>query len=135
VKSGLRLLLVVLFCACGDVTAPFPGAAVRFDPPSDYRQWWAEVEVCARREGDYRTIAWYRAAGPLIIRGVRYDAYWFEQGNRIYLTPYAEMSVGIIAHEMLHALLQRGEHPCEYFVRRCGSVIQPPNGCNETGGG
>ena len=33
----------------------------------------------------------------------------------------------VVRHEMLHELLGRGDHPAEYFQRRCGSVVI----CNE----
>lgn len=32
----------------------------------------------------------------------------------------AEPLPEVVRHEMLHALLDRGDHPPEYFVSRCG---------------
>ena len=32
-----------------------------------------------------------------------------------------------VRHEMLHELLGRGDHPAEYFQRRCATIVE----CNE----
>jgi hypothetical protein len=36
-------------------------------------------------------------------------------------------NAAIVRHEMLHDLLGRGDHPAEYFQRRCAAVVA----CNE----
>jgi hypothetical protein len=34
---------------------------------------------------------------------------------------------GVVRHEMLHDLLNRGDHPAEYFQGKCAGVVV----CNE----
>jgi hypothetical protein len=52
---------------------------------------------------------------------------WLRSGNRIVVGEYVSEHPAIVRHEMLHAILQRGDHPREYFVSRCGSVVDSPD--------
>lgn len=121
-KAGALLLVsAVVGCRAAE-PFPFPeGTLSGYVPPPQYRLWWEAVEDCAKRSGSFDAIRWYRTVdGPLIIRGNPVAGAWFRDGNRIALF----VQKGPTArHEMLHALLQDGEHPAEYFLNRCGSFL------------
>ena len=112
------VLAVVLAFACLDAFAP-PGAE-EFTPPDVYRMWWAEVEACAQLSGDFSRITWYEVPGS------RYDcpAYpngcvgWWQPPHTIYLAQVWVNDRGVVEHEMLHDLLQRGDHPPTF--QACG---------------
>lgn len=127
--SALALLGWGLACDRSP-TDPMPAEAVPYEAPSEYTGYWAEVESCSGLTGDLSQVAWYRVDAPaVVINGVEYDGYWFADGNRIVLGPGGYSSVGVIEHEMLHALLHRGDHPCRYFVELCGRFVQQPDSC------
>jgi hypothetical protein len=39
----------------------------------------------------------------------------------------------LVRHEMLHDLLGRGDHPAEFFQRRCGAVVYCNAECRADG--
>ena len=105
--------------------APLPAGAIRYTPSADYATWWAELESCSGRTGDLGTIRWYvvPSATTFTVKGREYWGMWYEEGNRIVLAENSTHIVGDIAHEMLHALLRRGDHPAEYFLEKCGTRV------------
>jgi hypothetical protein len=114
----------VLLWSCDSITAPpFPSNDVRaIQPLARYSLWWEEVQECAGRKGDFASIHWYETrSGPVVVDGKTYDGYWWEDGNRIAL---ADRYRGpIVRHEMLHAILRRGDHPLDMFAGRCEGVV------------
>lgn len=54
--------------------------------------------------------------------------FWARQGDRIVLADSALELGSTVRHEMLHAILQSGEHPQEFFLGRCASILACP-GC------
>lgn len=117
--------------ACHSPSAPFPSDAVPFTPGAEYRTWWAEVEACAARTSDFASVRWFALpeGRRLVVDGHEYYGLWFKNGNRIVLTYQARHAAGEIAHEMLHAVLQRSDHPAEYFTDRCGAVVDCSDAC------
>ncbi len=117
--------------ACGDPAGPnalFPAGAVRVLPvPAEYLQWWMEVEGCSGLGGDVRRVRfyvmpdvyawWAQDLGAYVMGG------WTARGNRITVGAFLKDDAGLVRHEMLHALLQRGDHPVVYFVKRCGPLL------------
>jgi len=57
--------------------------------------------------------------GALLLGTEVAHGWWVRKGNRIYLPASALGEEWLVHHEMLHALLQRGDHPPEMFVDAC----------------
>jgi hypothetical protein len=132
-RTTLRWVLALscgLALGCDRSTGPgFPGdQVVPFTPPPRYALWWQLVEQCSGRTGQFASVHWYHTQfGPLELGGEKYDGYWWEDGNRIVL---AYTDIGPLArHEMLHALLRRGDHPLDAFAGACDGVVEfdPPD--------
>lgn len=119
-----------MLAACTDTTDPFPAAELRpLAPRIQYATWWRMVESCSGRQGDFQAVRWYTTLGDLIVGGRKYDGFWWQDGDRIALQ-YSQLDFGgSVRHEMLHALLQDGSHPREYFVRRCGALVACDSEC------
>lgn len=124
---GWRLpLLLITLAGCQaplGPLAPLPDNAVAFLPPAEYQAWWAMTETCSARQGDPGRIAWFvvpNVAAFMTSRGQK-AAGWSRgtDGSRIVIAGAYQDSQMVVRHEMLHALLDRGDHPPEYFVNRC----------------
>jgi hypothetical protein len=115
------------FSACETPTAvPFPTVdAVAYDARPEYAYWWSLVEQCSGRSGDLSAIHWYRAPGDSIVVGDGvYDGFWWREGERILVARDLRDDGPLIRHEMLHALLGDGQHPLEFFAKRCAGVVR-----------
>ena len=105
----------------------------RFEPPGWYTIWWATIERCAGKSGDFDRIKWISVPKAFIT---------FTDGKEvghllgaIALPEYHTIVVGIgftdveqvIKHEMLHELLGRteAEHDPHYFKELCGAEVGP----------
>ena len=89
------------------------------------------TEACARQLGNFKAIRWYEIPEYAItIDGEEYDGYWFRGGDRILLTGRTARVGQTVRHEMLHALLNNGGHPVEYFVNRCGALAPCGTACD-----
>ena len=126
------LLLAVL--GCRDVAAPVvlpPNTRPLAPRPIQYATWWRMTEACSGLQGNLDAITWYLVRSQEIdIGGEAYDGYWYEDGNRILLSKPSVRDGGTVRHEMLHALLQSGAHPVEYFVTRCGALAPCGTACD-----
>ena len=92
-------------------------------PPPQFRVWWEVVESCSGRRGRFDDVKWFEVAEEaIVVRGEIANAAWFASGNRIALYK-DEIDGALVRHEMLHAILQDGDHSREYFKERCGDVI------------
>jgi hypothetical protein len=119
-------LLPLALAACESATAPrLPAGAVRFTPPSIYRQWWALTEQCSGRQGDYDAISWYVVPDANSLPGTKgLNGIWYGDNRIVLAGAYDGISAGdLVRHEMLHALVREGGHPRDMFVRRCGGVV------------
>jgi hypothetical protein len=107
----LRWLAPLLLLGCLDSFAP--AGAVPFTPPAAYQTWWAEIERCAGLSGDFDRVEWYGVPGSSYVCPAyegRCDGWW-RSPHIIYM---AQARIGdrrLAEHEMLHDLLQRGDHP------------------------
>lgn len=72
---------------------------------------------------------------PVLGDGVEYDAYWMAAGNRIIIARRFVRDGLIVRHEILHALLGRGDHPPEYFRRRCAGIVDRNAECRAEAAG
>ena len=116
-RTTLALLAALLIGACVHGT-PFepmaegiPADAYRIEALPVYAQWFAEVQACSGRSGDFSRLRFWAVprsswSGPDggIYLGMEY------QGN-IYV-PYDALGwPEIFKHEMLHALGYGNDHP------------------------
>jgi len=125
----VSLLSVCLaFTGCDLLTPsdppPLPANAQVFRAPPDYHKWWGLTERCSRLTGSYDRIRWYVVpdADSFPTADGEKVGYWSRTGDgaRIIIAGRYLGSELVVRHEMLHALLNRGGHPAEYFVQRCG---------------
>jgi hypothetical protein len=123
-----RAMIALIFASgswsCDSITGPsFPAdQIIATEPLPIFREWWKLVEACAGRTGDFTTIHWYTTRGsPLVLDGQQYNGYWFGDGNRIVIANLHDGQT--VRHEMLHAILQRGDHPLDAFAGTCDGVV------------
>lgn len=139
-RGCLRLVAgLALLSSCVVATEPrFPSDARPIAPPAQFAVWWGVTEACSGLRGDFQMVRWYVVPDQeLIVGGVRYDGYtWTDGSPRIVVAQGMLDGAGeLIRHEMLHALLQHGGHPRQYFTERCGDIVSCVSSCaQETGG-
>jgi len=118
VRLTLRSLSVVLLLGCLDNFAP--AGAVPFTPPDAYRTWWTAIESCAGISGDFDRVEWYEVPGS----SYPCPAYegscegWWRPPHTVYMSQDQVNDRRLAEHEMLHDLLQRGDHPPAF--QACG---------------
>ena len=101
-----------------------PAGAVEFAPAAAYRAWWTEIESCAGISGDFAAVDWYEVPGSTYSCPA-YDgrcAGWWQPPHTIYLAATGVNDRLLVEHEMLHDLLQRGDHPPVF--QTCGVATQ-----------
>lgn len=113
---------------CREVTGlALPVDAVAMDAvPAIYRTWWSEVEACSRRRRFFSWVRWYHVPNVdyFYYDDVAVDGYWLSHPDRIVLAGAHELDALVVRHEMLHAMIQDGEHPAEFFDRRCEGLVR-----------
>lgn len=137
VARRLFLLLLVcvaapVFVACSDAVAPaLPPDAEVFSPPPVYSTWWKMTEACSALTGSLGAVTWYQTTQVVhdTHTGDVIAGYWVSGSNRIVLTSSVMMDGGIVRHEMLHALLQRGGHPRGQFLGNCAGTVDCEEAC------
>lgn len=110
-RSPLRWVPLLLLLGCLDTFSP--AGAVQWTPPAIYRTWWSAIESCAGIQADFNRVEWY------VVPGSSYacPAYegqcqgWWQPPNTIYMASDQTGNRILAEHEMLHDLLQRGDHP------------------------
>jgi hypothetical protein len=128
---GMGLHLVA---GCTDPIAAiqFPVDAVEIAPAAPYARWWAMTESCAGQSGNMAQMHFYTVPHLTIDDGdAHYAGYWFQSGNRIALAEPFVTEGRVVRHEMLHAILGRGDHPRADFVDRCGGIVDFGDGLHE----
>jgi hypothetical protein len=124
------LALMLFLPACGHellVPPELPTGAERLTPvPATYSQWWSDTERCAGQFGAVARVEWFVVpdSRSFVYRGTAWDGYWWGEIHRIVLASAYTEDSSIVRHEMLHDLLGRGDHPAEYFQRRCAQVVE-----------
>lgn len=126
IPPAARLLLagIALLAACDLPTAAtFPeDDLVALEPPPQFAYWWSLVEQCSGRTSSLATVRWFTTrSGPVMVEGTSYDGYWWRDGNRVAVGNPDDGRT--VRHEMLHALLDRGDHPLDMFAGRCAGVV------------
>lgn len=106
VPWALTILLAATL-ALGACTEPerraAPLARTPFDPPAVYDTLWAQVEACSGRTGDPARVRWFLADS--FPGRPRRLAQW-EPGHMIILRTDVDVALPIVAHEILHDLLE-----------------------------
>ena len=132
----IRLLRSLALClataACSDVFDPeFPPNAVLTPPPPQYRVWWEVVESCSGLTRDFDAVRWYRVpiGQGLTVDGQSAAGAWFAAENSIAIGDGWKMVGSLVRHEILHAILQTGSHPEEYFRNACGDEVACASAC------
>jgi hypothetical protein len=113
-----------------EVTSDFPPTAIAFAAPHLFREWWQIVEGCSGQRRPFDAVKWFQVRpGELTIRGESAAGAWFVSGNRIVLTAWALREGALVRHEMLHAILETGGHPVEFFLGECGDEVACGRDC------
>ncbi|HKO14639.1 MAG TPA: hypothetical protein VJU87_00270 [Gemmatimonadaceae bacterium] len=134
------LLAVLPLAACSDrtllVPPTLPAGTVPFTPDAVYATWWQQVEVCAGRRGDLGRVHWFvvPSSNFFTYQGEEYDGYWWGEIHWIVLASAYQNDGPTVRHEMLHDLLDRGDHPAAYFQERCHDVVECNAACRRDGG-
>lgn len=112
--------------SCELPTQPLPTGAIPYAPnPDQVANWWRQVEECSGLKGDLSRIRFYIVpnSSTFLWEGREVIGLWMERGSRIVLaSEYAFRDLNV-RHEMLHALTRIQGHPPEYFVERCGGIV------------
>ena len=116
--------------ACRDIVyrePTLPAGAEPFEPPGVYEDWWHETEACSGRQGDFRRVRWYMVpnADYFAVDGRLYGGMWYSHFHYVVLASAFVSSAPVVRHEMLHDLLNRSDHPAEYFRERCAGLVTP----------
>jgi hypothetical protein len=127
----LALVLGVSGCALVDDDPDFPSSAIPLSPLPEFRIWWEIVESCSGRAARFDDVKWFEA-NEITVRGELARGAWFSRGNRIALVGAESFFGPLVRHEMLHAILQDGDHPNEYFESRCRDIVACGRDCGGT---
>ena len=113
------------------VDPPLPTDAEEFSPPAVYTTWWQMTEACSALTGSMSAVKWYKTNDIVHDAGTGdiIAAYWTAGSNRVVLTSTVMMNGGIVRHEMLHALRQKGGHPRDQFLGKCAGVVDCEEAC------
>jgi hypothetical protein len=119
-KSALALVLA-LVASCTPL-ADVQYAQV-YDNPVLYAALWDSLTACSGIKGPLGAVLFFRVERITGPHDWTFNGYWVENGNRIYLTEDSKDDPKVVMHEMMHAKLQSGDHPSEYFNGRCGDLL------------
>lgn len=103
------VVALLALAACDLVTGPDVRHVNRrpLSPvPPTYSAWYAEVEACLGRRGDFGAVHWF-VADSMIVDGALVDGLW-ESPDDITLHPTVRGAERIVKHEMVHHVLQAG---------------------------
>lgn len=128
VVASLPLALAV----CDKVVGPkLPADAEQFSPPPVYSTWWQMTEACSGLSGSLPSVTWYSTNDVVYDThsGDQIAGFWIPGRNQIVIATLSMMDGGIVRHEMLHALRQRGGHPRNQFLGKCGGVVDCEQAC------
>jgi len=130
--AGAALIVLASSCTITDATSPapppLPPGTESLRAPSEYRSWWSDTEECSGLRGDLSRIAWFKVPNTdeFEYRGKSFNGYWWSVHWVVLASPFVD-DPGVVRHEMLHDLLNRGDHPAEYFQQKCAGIVV----CNE----
>ena len=125
-------VLPLTLAVCDKIVGPtLPSDAQQFSPPPVYSTWWQMTQSCSGLTGSMAAVTWYQTNEVVhdthtgdIIAG-----FWVPGSNQIVLTATVLMEGGIVRHEMLHALRQKGGHPRNQFLGKCEGTVDCEEAC------
>ena len=123
---GVALFALAVSLSCEFPTAPLPEGAVPYAPnPESVANWWQQVEECSGLRGNLAKINFYIVpeSQSFTWEGRQVIGLWMERDSRIVLASAYAFRDRNVRHEMLHALTRMPGHPREYFVARCGAIV------------
>ena len=117
-----RVVLLAFLLACAGIWEP--SEVVPLTPPSEYRDYWAKMERCSGRTGNFARVKWqvsfagdaYSFPCPAYTGGC--VGYW-SHDHTITLAPVSATVESVVEHEILHELLNSGQHPQVPFQYPC----------------
>lgn len=128
---GIYLIILLLLMGCKTITDIPAPAAIRFNPPVEWKQLWLNVEECSGKLGTFDKVAWFVAQEKMYDEdGKELVGSWYYHHN-IYLDSLVVITNSsfadwykekIVMHEMLHDILQTDQHPAEF--QTCGLLLQ-----------
>jgi hypothetical protein len=130
--------LVAILVACDKAPlSPFPANAIALTPPARYAAWWQLTEACSGVTGNLAAVDWYVVpnTNEFTLEGEGVNGAWYQDGNRIALGDSEIFDGSLVRHEMLHALLQSGNHPRNEFLGNCGDIVVCIDKCVSDAGG
>ena len=116
----MRQVLPAALIALGGTGCGFePPNAVPFEPPPEYRVWFAATEACSDRRGDFAKIRWFQVPGRSFPCPTGECVARWEPGPRVYVADFWIGHEMVARHEMLHDLIGRSGHPNPPFGVGC----------------
>jgi hypothetical protein len=116
---GALAAVVLGSAACGYE----PNGAAPLDVPPIYRQWWAEIEQCAHKQGAFDRVHFW------VIKGDKFPCpngpcagHW-SSPHDVYIAETWVYNASLVKHEMLHDVLGTGGHPVNVFGANACDVI------------
>jgi len=134
-RRALAILIAALplvVAVCDKVVGPsLPADAVEFSPPPVYTTWWQMTQSCSGLTGSMNAVAWYKTDEVVhdTHTGDVIAGFWLPDHNQIVLNSAVMMDGGIVRHEMLHALRQKGGHPRDQFLGSCAGTVDCEEAC------
>lgn len=107
-RTIISLGWCLLASACGILGPDIETTNRRLlDPvPPEYSLWYAEVESCLGRQGNFSVVSWY-VADEIIFEGQSAFGLW-EAPNSITLKATHIYSGRTVQHEAIHHIFQKG---------------------------
>jgi hypothetical protein len=89
------------------------------------------TQACSGLTGSLGDVTWFKTTQRLFDSRTREPVagYWNSATNRIVLTTDVILDGGSVRHEMLHSLLQKGGHPRNQFLGKCGGTVHCQGTC------
>ena len=117
VRIGVVALAVAIgLSACRNAMEPADRAPL--DPPAEYLAWWDATRTCAGLpDAHFGRVRWWTATD--VLTEEKMSGLWVAEHD-IYLRPDKVDAEIVIRHEMVHDLLQRGDHESPYFEECVG---------------
>ncbi len=123
-RLAASLAAVVLSCAGCRYE---PDGAAPLEVPAVYRQWWADLELCAQRSANFERIRFWKVKGETFPCPNGPCAGRWQSPHHVYIAERWLENPSLVKHEMLHDLLNTGEHPPAVFgPAGCNVLWDPP---------
>lgn len=112
VATALTALLTLP--GCYNEREELPLGATPISARPQYRFWWSLTEHCSGLTGEFASVRWYTVPNAAILTpdsSSPISGYWYPKSNSIVIAAASLDDGQLVRHEMLHALLQRIDHP------------------------